>query len=425
MTARRAAWRAATEFAAHPRFAHALALVTLFAALVPSFVRSLVGWPGEIAILCALVLLAGLSLVGQWPRIEWRGLPPVSLMLLAAWMLLSVAWSEYTRASAAGVAYAAVFAALGVYLALGRDLIQLVRAAGDALRAVLVISFALEILSGLLIDTPIHVFGILGHLDTGGPIQGIAGSRNHLGFLCTLGVVTFLTELRTRSASRVWTIGSLVLAVLGLLFTRSPVSFVVLLVVGVATLVLYLLRRTAPATRQFLQLGAVGAVVVAGVLAWTLRAPIVAVLNAASEFETRARLWSATADFVELRAIEGWGWIGPWNAELLPYRALDALQPRPVGSALNAFLDAALQIGLVGASLLAVAFALALARSWLVASDSRITTAVWPALTLVLLGVTSLAQSYLLFEGGLMLFVTCAVAAARVRSWRQRISVGA
>ncbi|MBR22845.1 MAG: exopolysaccharide biosynthesis protein, partial [Leifsonia sp.] len=46
---------------------------------------------------------------------------------------------------------------------------------------------------------------------------------------------------------------------------------------------------------------------------------------------------------------------------------------------------------------------------------------VWPALTLVLLATTSMTESYLLYEGGLLLFVTSAFAAARNRSWRGRL----
>ena len=68
-----------------------------------------------------------------------------------------------------------------------------------------------------------------------------------------------------------------------------------------------------------------------------------------------------------------------------------------------------------------MALGLALVRSWLVASDRRSTVHVWPALTLVLLLATSMTESYLLAEGGLMLFVLCAVTAARGRSWRGRL----
>jgi hypothetical protein len=40
---------------------------------------------------------------------------------------------------------------------------------------------------------------------------------------------------------------------------------------------------------------------------------------------------------------------------------------------------------------------------------------------LVLIGVTALAESFVLFEGTLMLFVAIATIAARKRSWRSRL----
>jgi exopolysaccharide production protein ExoQ len=68
-----------------------------------------------------------------------------------------------------------------------------------------------------------------------------------------------------------------------------------------------------------------------------------------------------------------------------------------------------------------VAGTLAFVRSWTTASGHPIVAYVWPALVLVLIGVTALAESYLLFEGSLMLFVTVATVAARKRSWRSRL----
>ncbi len=49
---------------------------------------------------------------------------------------------------------------------------------------------------------------------------------------------------------------------------------------------------------------------------------------------------------------------------------------------------------------------LAFARSWVDGDDLPGVAYVWPAAVLVLLGVTSLAESYLLHGAGLMLFVT-------------------
>jgi len=48
---------------------------------------------------------------------------------------------------------------------------------------VFVVSLALEVLSGVLIDMPIAFLGIDAHLAQGGPISGLLGNRNELGIM--------------------------------------------------------------------------------------------------------------------------------------------------------------------------------------------------------------------------------------------------
>ena len=64
---------------------------------------------------------------------------------------------------------------------------------------------------------------------------------------------------------------------------------------------------------------------------------------------------------------------------------------------------------------------MAFVRSWITASGHPIVAYVWPALVLVLIGVTAVAESFVLFEGALMTFVAIATIAARKRSWRSRL----
>src|SRR5690606_3566520 len=114
--------------------------------------------------------------------------------------------------------------------------------------------------SGLLIDTPIPLLGIEGHLDEGGPIQGIMGSRNQLALIALLAAITFGTELRTKSVERGLGLWSLALAGTTMLFSQSPLIAVVLVIVGVATAALYGLRRVPPDRRTFWQLALLAAV---------------------------------------------------------------------------------------------------------------------------------------------------------------------
>jgi exopolysaccharide production protein ExoQ len=409
------------EFVATPRFNRALTVTILGVAFATHAVRALVGQPGAIAILVAVDLLAALSLYGQRARIEWRGLLPISLLSFFSWMALSVVWSEYTWSTLGGIAYALAFALLGVYLALGRDLIQVVRGAGDALRALLFASLALEVVSGLLLDTPIPFLGIAGNLAAGGPIQGVAGTRNYLGFLALLGGVTFLIEYLTRSVSRNVAVLSLVTAFLTLALTRSPVTIASAVVVALAILALAALRRSRGEVRRWTQVGLGGAVLLLAVLAWAFRQPLTRLLNAASEIEYRVGLWTHMNERLGENAIQGLGWVGPWPVRVEPFRTLGLEAGRVQGTGLSAVSDVVLQLGVFGLLILAAAGGLAFWRSWVLASTQRTKVYIWPALVLLLLGVTSFAESYLLAEGGLLLLVTIGTSAAHRLSWRHRL----
>src|SRR5690606_2985624 len=94
------------------------------------------------------------------------------------------------------------FTVIAVTIGHVRDTLQTVRALGDTLRWLLTISLALELLSGVLLDMPLRVFGIEGRLALGGPIQGIFGTRNMLGFVAVIGLITFVIEWRTQSIGR-------------------------------------------------------------------------------------------------------------------------------------------------------------------------------------------------------------------------------
>ena len=409
------------EFVATPRFNRALTVTILVFAFAAHAVRGLIGLPGALAILVALDLLAAMSLYGQRARIEWRGLLPISLLSFFSWMALSVVWSAYTWASIGGVAYAVAFALLGVYLALGRDLIQVVRGAGDALRALLLASLALEVVSGLLLDTPIRFLGIAGNLAAGGPIQGVAGTRNYLGFLALLGVITFLVEHLTRSVSRNVAVLSLVTAFLTMALTRSPVTIASALVVGLAILALAALRRSRGEVRRWTQVGLGAAVLLLAALAWAFRQPLTRALNAASEIEYRVGLWTRMNERLGENAIQGLGWVGPWPVRVEPFRTLGLEVGRVQGTGLSAISDVVLQLGVFGLLLLLAAGGLAFWRSWVLASTQRTKAYIWPALVLLLLGATSFAESYLLAEGGLLLLVTTGTSAAHRLSWRHRL----
>jgi len=420
--ATRPAFGLALDVAASPAFRQALTVVIFGLSLATPFFRVVLGWPGVVAALAVIVAAAAVSLAARRGEIEWRGILPVSLLAFVGWMTLSVFWSEYTWTSIGGVLYALAFAFLGAFVALSRDLIQVVRALGDALRGLLLASIVVEVVAGILLDTALPFLGVTGDLASGGPIQGIAGTRNALGFLAGLAILTFWIEIRTRSVRRVVSIPFLVLAFGLVLASRSPVTFVVLGAVGLAGLLLVLLRRIPSRARATLQPIILVMAVIAAAVSWVFRVRILNFLDATSDFDARTRIWQTLSALSDRHPVEGWGWVGLWPSRIFPFSTVRTRSGRTAGSALNAFVDVWFQLGLIGLLLLVLALGLGFARSWLVASEARSTVNVWPALTLALLGATGMAESYLLAEGGLVLAFAACIAAARKRSWRKRLT---
>ncbi|WP_104199795.1 O-antigen ligase [Cryobacterium sp. Y29] len=406
---------------ASPKFAAALTLAILATAFGTHLLRSVVGWPGLIGILGGLIVLAVLSLLARRPIVEWHGLLPISIIVFVAWCALSGVWSGYVSETIIGVGYQITVGFLAIYVALVRDTFQVVRATGDVLRVLLALSIVLEVLAGLLLDLPIAFLGVSGNIDQLGPIQGVFGSRNVFGLITLIAAVTFYVELRARSIPRGLGIGSMWLAGICLVLTRSPVIVVVAICVTVAALALYRLRRAPVDGRRMLQLGLLSAALVAAGAAWLGRITIIDALNAGSEFEVRYSLWSEMWRLVELHPLEGWGWAGFWPQDVTPYGWIEFTTGRLHATGLNAYLDVYFQVGLIGFLAFLALVLLAFVRSWLLASNKRSLAYVWAPLILVTLLVTSAAESTILFEFGWLLLVICSVKAAQGLSWRNAL----
>ncbi|MGL4340618.1 MAG: O-antigen ligase family protein [Rhodoglobus sp.] len=406
------------EILGSARFIAALTTSIIGVAVLCFLLRSTIGGPGLLAILALQALLAVGSLAARRGTIEWLGILPLSLIVFLVWAGLSVFWSSYTWVTLGGLSYLGGFTLLGIYSALLRDTIQLVRSFGDVLRVVLTASLGIEIFAGVLIDSPIPFLEILGTLGTLGPIQGLSGARNQLGIIAVLALVTFAIELRTRSLRRDVALGSLVLGTSVLLLTRSPLAIGALVVTALAAAALYGLRRAAPERRRFLQLGLIVAAVLTASAAWVLRSPIVETSNASGELSYRLGLWRRAWELIAVNPLEGWGWFGSWRSDIPPFQFFGGLGPRTPSSASNAFVDVWLQLGFAGLVLFVGLVGLAFTRSWLLASRQRSVVFTWPALILVVLVTTALAESSILTEFGWLTFVACTVKAAHHLSWR-------
>ncbi len=288
------------------------------------------------------------------------------------------------------------------------------------LRAIIAVSLLLEILIGLELDTSFPLLGIQGNLASGGPIQGIMGTRNSMGLVALIALVTFGTEVLTRSIGRAWGITSIAGAAVTILLSQSPVILGVLAILVIASLALLGIRRVTAESRRYWLIGIGSAALAAIVIAYAARDQLIATIGATGVLKYRLNLWDMLFPYIQQHSLEGWGWVGAWPNDLSPFWLIDP--PIDHLSALNAYFDVWFQLGSIGLFTFLVFAALAIIRAWILATQKRSRIFVWPALILLLLLVTSSMESGVLIEWGWLVLVTCSVKVAQHVSWRRPVT---
>ncbi|MFJ2505653.1 O-antigen ligase family protein [Microbacterium sp. AGC62] len=394
------------------------ALTAIFGSYAIGRMTSTVTLATIIAVLCVL----GAAIL--WVRRDELSplrIAPSSLFAFLGWALVSMVWTTDRSDTFFGWMSLFGYAFLAITIGHIRDTLQTVRAIGDTLRALLALSLGVEILSGILLDVPFTFLAIQGDLAAGGPVQGLFGSRNMLGFVAVIALITFVIEWRTQSVNAPLAVVSVGLAGSLAFLSASPTVLVLAVAVGIVTLALTIVRHTSPARRNLVQWMLGVLVALALTIAFALRHQIIALLDAGSDFSMRASLWNTILDFVALKPIQGWGWFGDWARGEYPFTYINFQLDDHHQSALNAFFDVLLQLGAAGLVLFLLLGGVALIRSWLVASVRRSVVYAWTPIILVTLAVDSMFESFTLVGAGWFMLVLCALRAGQSRSWRENI----
>lgn len=404
--------------------ARAFTIAVLGAVFSAFAIERIAGRVTYVSIVAGLCVIGIGMLVARRREISLVRLVPTTVVLFTAWTLASVFWSQDRPGSSLSFVSTVALAFLAVTIGHVRDTLQTVRALADVMRALLSLSLGVEILAGILLDMPIRFLGVQGNIAQAGSIQGIFGTRNALGFVAVIALITFLIEYRTQSVRLGVSVFSVILAGGLAALSDSPTVLVLAVAVGLAVAALALVRHTQPEGRSALQ-WTLGGVVVAGLaIGYAARHPIIAFLGAGSDFSMRVDLWNTMVDFLRSKPVQGWGWFGPWNQEEFPFSAINYSLRTSHATGLNAYFDVLLQLGWVGLLLFTAMCGIALVRSWLDASERRSVIYAWTPLVLVALLVDSMFESFTLFGFGWLLLVLCAVRAGQSRSWRERIGTG-
>ena len=410
---------AAYAFFSHARFARAMSILVIATALGTHLLRSVVGVAGLTAIVASELVLCGLMLIARRRVVRWNAFLPISLAVFIAWCAVSYFWSYYPKASLVGIASQLSFVVLALAISSTRDTIQLIRAIGDVLRVFLATSLTLEIFAGVLIDGPIEFLGIRGNLVNGEGIQGVFGSRNAFMLVSLIALVTFIIEWRTKSVTREVAGWSVLGAALCVLLAASPVGFVTALVVVVVAALLFALRKMEPSVRRGTEIAAASAAGLGLIVAWALRGSILEALSSSEVLQYRLSLWSEELRLAAMKPLEGWGWVGLWPRKTQPFTVMNSGSGDIHNSGLNIYLDAWLQVGIVGLALLLILLGFAFARSWSLATSKKSEIYLWSPLVLSLLLVSGLAESTALTEWGWFFVVLIVARSSAELSWRR------
>ncbi|RLK47746.1 O-antigen ligase family protein [Microbacterium telephonicum] len=402
-------------------FARAYTLTVIGAMLGTHLIERLMGQTALRTVIAGLAVIGVAVIVARREEISFVRLVPTSLVLLVAWAGASVFWSSDAATSLGRWIAMVGVAVLAVTIGHVRDTLQTVRAFADVARVALWLSLGLEVVSGILIDTPLKIIGIQGNIAQWGPIQGIFGTRNMLGIVAVLALITFLVEWRTHSVRPAVSYLSIALATALALLSASPTVYILAASVGAATVALIIVRAVPARSRAGVQWGLAGLVATVGVVLWVQRSRILELLGATDDLAMRNSLWTLANFYVRMKPVQGWGFFGPWELTEQPFTTINMLLRQRHTTGLNAFVDVLVQLGWVGIVLFVAFAGMALVRSWLDAGERRSVVYAWTPLTLVALGVTSLFESVALYGTGWLLLVVCAVRAGQSRSWRERL----
>ncbi len=401
-------------------FARAYALTAFTTAFAGPLIENLVGSAVLTTIMVGLVIIGAAVLFVRRAELTWIRFIPSSIALILLWTFLSFAWTSDQRWTWLGMWGAASYAFLAIVIAHTRDSLQTVRAIGDVLRVLLALSIVVELLSGVIFDTPFAFLGVQGNLTAGGPVQGIFETRNMLGLVSVIALVTFVVEMQTQSVEKPRAIVSIAMALALIGLSLSPTAIVLVGVVAVSAIALAIVRATSLERRTAVQITLASLVVGAITIGLIFRHQIIRWLGAGTDIAMRADLWNALLDYSRLRPWQGWGYFGPWAPNEFPFWSINDRSGGDIHlSALNAFFDVLIQLGIVGLVLFLFAAGLALTRSWLIATQRKSILYAWTPLVLITLLANSMLESAVLSSIGFMLFVLCATRAGQVKSWRE------
>lgn len=383
--------------------------------------RSALGVSGW-AVLPALSIVWATAVIWREPRID-RVLP-VPLIAFLAWISLTPLWSPYPATAALGVFIALATTVVAYALTRVASLDELLEVARLVLRVAIFGSLMFEVVAAF-IGTPIFKTGETVTADTSrelawsrselfnpdARVQGLPGNANILAILTILFLI--LTAVNIVTKRRLGWLVALDILVAGYVFyrTESATAIIALAAAGVTGALVLIARRKTRGS-QFVVWGSVLAGLGAAAIALVNFERFTALLGKSPDLTHRFDIWNATLNRIAEQPVVGHGYVGFWPM-WEPFFALYTIRDIPVSQAHNAWLDIALQAGMVGVALFGVAVVLIAWRTWRFATSQTTSASLAVVMIVVVQLIQSITESRLLSEWGLAFVVIFAIVTSR------------
>ena len=295
--------------------------------------------PYSISFAMSLVALFYVLLSGRLSFPHW------STVLFVTWCAASISWSDLPTQSVKYVLFIA-FSALALWCLVEQlSSVQVYEALASAVKVLLTVSIAL-----------FAAFPAYGREVTGdhvGALKGVFATRNAaaLTFAVALTVLVFMAAVpafRFRTRSAIWAL----IAVAGLVATESSTGITVAVLSSAALLVVLRIHRWRAGTRWFAAFLLLVATVVLSLAGLRNMSVVSELLGRDDTLTGRTRIWEAVEPYLEARPWLGYGWGALWREESLITRAMWGVAGFRFPNAHNAYMEAIIQVGVIGLVLL-------------------------------------------------------------------------
>jgi O-antigen ligase len=332
----------------------------------------------------AVVLLGSVVTVIVWttirPRMRSRRLPWL-VLAYAGWAGASLAWSAWPTTTLVTWLLLALTTLQGVFIAIVLTWDEMVAAITTALKWALGLSLVFELFVSAIWRGPLlsgfhrptgWVDPILywshASLFTGGRVQGIAGNANLIAAIALIALVVFALQYIDPGTRNGRLLPWMALAAYLLYRASSATVYVAVAAVLAVTIAALHIRATPlPRTRARHYIGYAIAAGVAGLVLFAWRNTVFEILGRSPDLTGRKQIWQAVIERTTERPILGWGLATPWLPGEAGFQDW-IITGRITMQAHNMWLDVSMQLGIVGVTLLALAYATFIWHAWRLAT---------------------------------------------------------